>query len=112
VVCAARVVGEDPGEVVDDLLAAAPGLRAAGQLGPQDVHPALQHPADVGEVGVFLFGLPAAAAHVVEVDRVDVGEEVLGEHEVDAASAALHGFGHQLSVAWRVSRRRAPDGGP
>jgi hypothetical protein len=105
-------VRQDPGEVVDDLLLAAPRLRPPRQLGPQDVHPALQHPSGVGQVSLFLLGLPPPPTDVVEIDGVEIGEEVLRQHEVDAASAALHGFGHQLSGCMSVSRRRAPDGGP
>ena len=88
-VVAAAGVGEDAGEVLDDLVAAA---GPAGQLGPQDVHPALQHPAHVGEVGLLLLGLAAAGPQLVEVEVGQVVGEALGQHLVDPAAPVRVGL--------------------
>ena len=66
--------------------------RPAGQLGPQDVHPALQHPAHVGEVGLLLLRLAAAGPQLVEVEVGQVVGEALRQHLVDPAAPVRVGL--------------------
>ena len=85
-VVAARRVGEDGGQV--RRRSCRPPPAAAGQLGPQDVHPALEQPPEVGQVGLLLLGLVAAAARSSSRSRSASSlDEALGQHLVDAAAA-------------------------
>ena len=59
---------------------------AALELRPHDVHPSLQQPPDVGEVGFFLLGLAAAPANLVEVDGAETVEELFGQYLVDPSA--------------------------
>jgi hypothetical protein len=77
-----RQPGEQPGHVV---------LAAAGaphQLGPEDVEPSLEQPAQVGDVGLLGLHLLPAGPQLGQVELADVGREPRVEDPVDAALAA------------------------
>jgi hypothetical protein len=86
------LVGEDLREVVDDGTGRA--ALAVVELGADDVHPALDETADVGEVDLLLLGLVAQHTDVGERRFDEAREVVLGEHAVDPAGACG-------CVAWR-----------
>jgi hypothetical protein len=67
---AARVlVGEDAGELVDQLADVAVAvLGPAGQLGADDVEPALEQATQVGGVGLLLVGEVTALAKLVKLE--------------------------------------------
>jgi hypothetical protein len=103
---AARV-GQDLGELVDHRALAVVG--AAALLGPDDVHPAVEHAAQVRQVGLLLLGLAPTAAHLVQGQRLEVGGELGGEHAVDPTTAPGHGAGHAAPPrrSFTCSRARA-----
>src|SRR5207244_11874843 len=70
-------------------------VRAAHQLGPEDVEAALEQAAKVGDVGLLALRLLAAGAQLDKVDPLDVGKEARVEHPVDAAMPARNNLcGH------------------
>ena len=57
-------------------------------LGADEVDPALQEPADVGEVGLLLLGVVPELAHLVERELVEVVEVAAARTRSTPAPAA------------------------
>jgi hypothetical protein len=84
-------------QLVHHRVGVATGRAAALLLGPDDVHAALQQPADVGEVGVLLLGVEAPLPHLLQRHLGQPVEEPVSEHPVDPAASAWHRLTHRTS---------------
>ena len=76
------------------------------ELSANDVHAALQEPANVGQVDLLLLGLVPQRAHLGQRLLAQRGEVVLGQDAVDAPGARHGAVGGHTGSSRRAPGRR------
>lgn len=86
------------------------GIHPAGELGPQDVDPALDQTAYVTEVRLVALGVTAEGAQIRKPQPAEFGLRAHGGQSVDRTAPGLPGHGHRSGQVhgWRGGHSDGP----